>query len=68
MDPFLFPPLPPLAVKNDVGSEICFCCFFFLELRFRGKLAEGADDEDADGGVAEEPESAKYVQTPELKE
>ena len=53
----LFPPPLPLAVKNDVGSEICFFCrllSLFFELRLWGKFALGADA-DVDGGVAEDP-------------
>ena len=51
----LFPPPLPLAVKNDVGSEICFFCrLLFFELRLWGKFALGADA-DVDGGVAEDP-------------
>ena len=53
-DPLLpFPPLP-LAVKYDVGSDICFFSLF-LGVRRRGKVAHGADAE-VDGGVVDEPE------------
>ena len=63
VDPLLFLPLP-LAVKSDVGSEICFFCVFFLvfEPRLRGgKLAHRLADAEPADGVVEELETAIFI-------